>query len=243
MDDLFLIGVEHQIARCKREITFEFEMKDLGLMHYFLGLEVWQRSDEIFLSQGKYTIVVLRRFGMMDCKSMATPMVSNLKKLHDTASGIDPVDPTMYRQLIGSLLYLVHTRLDICFAVSALSQFMSNPRHVHWVATKHVLKYLCGTIGYGLKYTSIGGVRLFGYTDSDWVGSAVDRKNTSRCCFSMGSAMIYRSSKKQSFVALSTIEAEYIAISDANKEAIWLCKLLASLFGDVLETTVIHCDN
>ena len=121
VDDLFLTGDKHQNAWCKRELTSEFEMKDLGLMHYFLGLEVWQRSDEIFLSQGKYTVDVLWRFGMMDCKSMATPMVSNLKKLHETASGTDPVDSTMYRQLIGSLLYLVHTRPDICFVVSALS--------------------------------------------------------------------------------------------------------------------------
>ena len=98
-------------------------------MNYFMGLEVWQRSDEIFFSQGKYTVDVLRRFGMMDCKSMGTPMVSNLKKLHDRASGIDLVDPAMYKQLIGSLLYLVHMRLDIGYAVSALSQFMSKSRH------------------------------------------------------------------------------------------------------------------
>ena len=97
---------------------------------------------------------------MMDYKSMATPMVSNLKKIHETTSGIDPVDSTMYRQLIGSLLYLVHTRPDICFAVNALSQFMTDPRHVHWVAAKHVLRYLHGTIGYGPIYTSVGGVRL-----------------------------------------------------------------------------------
>lgn len=81
VDDLFLTGEEHLIAQCKRELTSEFEMKDLGLMHYFLGLEVWQSSDGIFLSQGKYTVDVLRRFGMLDCKSMSTPMVSNLKKL------------------------------------------------------------------------------------------------------------------------------------------------------------------
>ena len=90
-------------------------------MHYVLGLEVWQRSYKIFLSQGKYTVDVLRRFRMMDCKSMATPMVANLKKLHESASCSDLVDSTMYRQLIGPLLYLVHTRPDICFAVNALS--------------------------------------------------------------------------------------------------------------------------
>ena len=97
VDDLFLTGDENQIAWCKRELTFEFEMKDLGLMHYFLGLDVSQRSNEIFLSQGKYIVDVLHRFGMMDYKSMATPMVSNLKKLHETTSGVDPVDSTMYR--------------------------------------------------------------------------------------------------------------------------------------------------
>ena len=98
-------------------------MKDLGLMHYFLGLEVWQRLDEIFLGQGKYTVEILQRFKMMDCKSMATPMVANLKLLSDSSS--DLVDPTMYIQLIRSLMYLVNTRLDLFFAVNTLSQYNS----------------------------------------------------------------------------------------------------------------------
>ena len=127
---------------------------------------------------------------MMDCKSIATMMVSNLKKLHESASGSNLVDPTMYRQLIGPLMYLIHTKPDTCFAVSALSQFMSESRHIHWVAAKHVLRYLRGTIGFGLKYVSDGGVRLYGYVDSDWAGSAVDRKSASGYCFSMGSTMI-----------------------------------------------------
>jgi hypothetical protein len=117
VDDLFLTGDEKLIVGCKRELTSEFEMKDLSLMHYFLGLEVWQRSDEIFLSQGKYIVEILQRFGMMDYKSMTTPMTINLKLLSDSSS--DLVDPTMYRQLFGSLMYLVNTRLDICFAVNS----------------------------------------------------------------------------------------------------------------------------
>lgn len=129
----------------------KFKIKDLGLMHYFLGLEVWQRSNKIFLSQGKYKVEILQRLGMMHCKSMATPMVTNLKKLSESASDSDLVDPMMYKQLIGSLMYLVNTRQDICFAVSTLSQFMVEPRQLHRVAMKHVLRYLCGTIGYGLK--------------------------------------------------------------------------------------------
>nr|KUM49281.1 hypothetical protein ABT39_MTgene3830 [Picea glauca] len=139
-------------------------------MHYFLGLEVWQRLGEIFLSQGKYAVDILRIFGMMDLQSMTTPMEANLKKLRDSASDSDLVDPTMYRQLIGSLMYLVNTRPDICFAVSTLSQFMVEPRHLHWVAAKHILRYLRGTVGYGLRYISGGEVGLHGYTDSDWAG-------------------------------------------------------------------------
>jgi hypothetical protein len=96
VDDLFLIGEEHLITHTKRELSIEFEMKDLGLMHYFLGLEVWQKPSEIFLSQSKYAVDMLRSFEMLDCKSMTTPMISNLKKLHDQATGSDPEDPTIY---------------------------------------------------------------------------------------------------------------------------------------------------
>jgi hypothetical protein len=97
VDDLFLTGYEGLISWCKRELTLEFEMKDIGLMHYFLGLEVWKRQGEILLAQGKYTLDVLKRFGMMDCKYISTLMVTNLRKLHDSDTGSDLVDPTMYR--------------------------------------------------------------------------------------------------------------------------------------------------
>jgi hypothetical protein len=117
-------------------------MKDLGLMHYFMGLEVWQKPGEIFLSQRKCVVDVLRRFGMMNCKSMSTPMISNLKKLLDQVTGTDLEDPTLYQQIIGSLMYLIHTRLDICYAVNALSQFLCEPKHIHMVVVKHILRYV-----------------------------------------------------------------------------------------------------
>jgi hypothetical protein len=119
VDDLFLTSDEKLIVGWKRELTSKFAMKDLGLIHYFLGLEVWQRPSEILLGQGKYTVEILKRFGMMDCKSMATPIMINLKLLSD--SSLDLVDPGMYRQLIGSLMYLVNTRSNICFAINTLS--------------------------------------------------------------------------------------------------------------------------
>ena len=97
VDDIFLTREEKFIAECKRELTLEFEMKDLRLMHYFLGLEIWQRNDEIFTSQGKYTMDILRRFGMVDCKSINTPMDSNLRTLYEIETRLDPMDPTLYR--------------------------------------------------------------------------------------------------------------------------------------------------
>jgi hypothetical protein len=174
VDDLFLTREENLIAQTKRELSAEFEMKDLGLMHYFLGLEVWQKPGEIFISQGKYAVDVLHRFGMMDCKSMSTPMIYNLKKLQYQVTGSDPEDPTLYRQSIGSLMYLIHTRLDICYAVNALNQFMCEPKNIHMVAVKHIQRYVRGTIACDLRYTFSGGVMLHGFTDSDWMGSTVD---------------------------------------------------------------------
>jgi hypothetical protein len=132
VDDLFLTKNEKLISDCKKKLASEFEMKDLGQMHYFLGLEVWQNPSGICLSQGKYAVEILKRFGMMDCKSMTTPMTTNPKLLCDSSSEI--VDGTLYRQMIGSLMYLMNTRPDICFVVNTLSQYMVEPIHVHLIA-------------------------------------------------------------------------------------------------------------
>eukprot|EP00253_Pinus_taeda_P014744 PITA_14744 len=139
------------IGDCKKNLATEFDMKDLGRMHYLMGLEVWQQNGEIFLGQGRYATEILKRFRMEDCRPMATPMITNGKKID--ASEDKDVDPTLYRQLIGSLMYLVNTRPDICYAVNTLSQFMLEPKRAHWATTKHVLRYLQGTVDYGLLYT------------------------------------------------------------------------------------------
>jgi hypothetical protein len=111
------------------------------------------------------------------------------------------------------------------------------------VAAKKILRYLRGTIAYGLRYTSNGGLFLHGYADADWVGSLVDQKSTSGYCFCLGFVMISWSSRKQGSIARSTTEADYIAASEASKEEVWLNKFVSGLFGDKLETTVVHCDN
>ena len=115
-------------------------MKDLGLMHYFLGLEFWQQKGEIFLRQGRYATEILKRFRIQDCRPMATPMITNWKKIDRFED--KEVDPTLYKQLIGSLMYPVNTRLDICYAVNTLNQIMVEPKRVCWATTKHVLRYI-----------------------------------------------------------------------------------------------------
>jgi hypothetical protein len=175
VDDLFLTDEEKLITDYKKKLATEFEMKDL--MHYFLGLEVWRSPEKIFLNQGKYAVEILKRFDMLECKSMNTPMETKFKLLVDTSSEL--VDATLYRQIIGSLMYLTNTRPDICFAVNTLSQYLVEPRRVHLVAAKHVLRYLKDTLDFGLCYAGEHDFRLIGYADSDWDGSVFDRKRTS----------------------------------------------------------------
>jgi hypothetical protein len=241
VDDLFLTGEEKLIAECKKRLVAEFEMKDLGLMHYFLGLEVWQSPKRIFLNQGKYTVEILNRFDMLECKPMNTPMEAKLKLLVDTST--DLIDATLYRQIIGSLMYLTNTRPDICFTMNTLSQFLVEPKRVHLVAAKHAMRYLKGTMDYGLSYDGDHDFTLSGYIDANWVGSVADIKGTFRCCFSLGSAMISWQSRKQSSISLSTAEAEYIAACSTSCEAIWLRKLLTGLFDLKMRATMFLCDN
>jgi hypothetical protein len=178
---------------CKANLAAEFEMKELELMHYFLGLEVWQEDGCFFFGHGKYTVEILHRFRMTNSRPMPTPLVTNWRKID--APDSKTIDPIVYRQLIGSLMYLVNTQLDINFAVNSLSQFMVDPQRVHLIAAKHVFRYLRGTMEYML-YERSGGVRLEGFTDVDWEGCAEDKKSTSGCCFSIGSSIISWFSRK-----------------------------------------------
>jgi hypothetical protein len=133
---------------------------------------------------------------------MKTPMETKLKLLVNTSSKL--VDATLYRQIIGSLMYLTNTRPYICFFVNTLSQYLVEPRRVNLVAAKHVMRYLKGTLEFGLCYNEDHDFRLIGYIDSDWAGSVSNKKSTSGCCFSLGSAMTSWQSRKQSNISLST---------------------------------------
>jgi hypothetical protein len=241
VDDLILTGDEELIHSCKDDLAKEFEMKDLGLLHYFLGLEIWQRDGELFVSQGKYEGQILGKFHMEGYKPMDTPLPGNWRK--EDATSKEVVGATVYRQLVGLLMYLVNMRPDICYGVNHLSQAMVKPTKLFWKEGKNVLRYLKGTSEYGLWYRQTNEVNLHGFTDADWVGSPMDRKSTSGGIFSIGSIVVSWYNKKQRSVALSSAEAKYTPASQATCEAIWMRKILVGLFGSHLDLTMIYCDN
>eukprot|EP00253_Pinus_taeda_P032251 PITA_32251 len=225
----------------KRLMAQVFEMKDLRSLHYCLGLEVCRDTRQTFLTQGKYARNLLENFGMDQCRSAATPLQQNLKLSSD--DGTKEVDATKYRQLVGSLIYLTTTKPDLAYFVSVLSQFMSKPLESHWVVEKSVLRYLCGTVSYGILYTDAYDVTLEGFSDSDWASNLDDRKSITGYAFSIGSGVIAWSSKKQSIVALLSCEAEYQALCAATCEAIWLRRLLNDAGQEQKNSTSIKSDN
>ena len=176
---------------------------------------------------------------------MATPTDPSTK-LMKAKDGEDKVDQGMYQSVVGSLLYLsTGTRPDITFAMSNVAKFCSDPTKQHWTAVKRILRYLKGTTDLGLLYTSGDGHVCFGYSDSDWAGDLDDRRSTSGYIFKLSGAGISWKSKKQGSVALSTAEAEYIALLGAVQEAIWIRQLVTELSGRHKPTkgTVIYKDN
>jgi len=168
---------------------------------------------------------------MIDCNPAATPAELSLKLIQDETKV--SVDETLYRQMIGSLRYICHSRPEITYSVGIVSRFLSNPKQSYLVAAKRILRYLKGTLGYGLIFLhqSKEGdhLQLLAYSDSDWSGDATDRKSTSGQVFLLSGSPISWSSKKQTVVALSTCEAEYIAACSAACQALWLTTLLKEL--------------
>ncbi|KAH7428366.1 hypothetical protein KP509_10G089200 [Ceratopteris richardii] len=218
----------------------EFKISDLGSLTYFLGLEVVYKDHGLFLTQRKYIKDMLAKFKMQDCKIAGTPMEVNHKLSSHEGELIE--DITSYQSLVGSLNYATLTRVDICYNVSVLSQFMHTPRKPHMDAAKRILKYLKGTINEGLyyPYVSVLGLKLF--SDADWAGSKEDRRSTSGYLTFADSKLISWSSKKQPTIALSSTEAEYRGLAIATQEAMWMKTLFKDL-GLEFGTPTIFGDN
>ncbi|KAK8455568.1 hypothetical protein SEVIR_4G141001v4 [Setaria viridis] len=180
---------------------------------------------------------------MVNCNPCSTPMEVRLQLSSKSTS--EEVDATMYRSLVGSLRYLVHTRPDISFAVGYVSRFMEKPRQEHLAAVKHLLRYIAGTIDYGLVYPKLtkGDSRLIGYSDSDLGGDVDERKSTAGVIFFLGGMVISWSSQKQKTVALSTCEAEYMAGAAGACQAVWLRRLLSDIAGENVQQPILKMDN
>ncbi|RVW83084.1 Retrovirus-related Pol polyprotein from transposon TNT 1-94 [Vitis vinifera] len=241
-DDMIYMGSSSSlINEFKACMKKKFEMSDLGLLHFFLGLEVKQVEDGVFVSQRKYVVDLLKKFNMLNCKVVATPMNSNEKL--QAEDGTKRADARRFRSLVGGLIYLTHTRPDIAFAVGVISRFMHCPSKQHLGAAKRVLRYIAGTYDFGIWYGHVQEFKLVGYTDSDWAGCLEDRKSTSGYMFSLGSGAVCWSSKKQAVTALSSSEAEYTAATSSACQAVWLRRILVDINQEHEEPTVIYCDN
>ena len=242
VDDLILTSSDPKlINHVKSSLKKKFDMTDLGYLHYFLGLQVLQSKEGISLSQSKYACDLLRRFHMEDCKPAPSPFQSGVK-LSLTCTSPE-VDATLYRQLVGSLLYLTHSRPDISFVVGLVARYMQHPHESHWKAAKRIIRYIRGTVQFGIHYSTGATPLLVGFTDSDWAGDPDDRKSTAGYVFTLGSGPITWACKKQSALALSSAEAEYRAAVQASKEAMWLRQILSEFGFEQQHPTTLWCDN
>ena len=222
------------------DMQSEFEMSMMGELKYFLGLQIKQTQEGIFINQSKYCKELIKRFGMDSAKHMSTPMSTNCY-LDKDESG-QSIDIKQYRGMIGSLLYLSASRPDIMFSVCMCARFQSNPKQSHLSAVKRIMRYLLGTINLGLWYPKNSTCNLIGYSDSDFAGSKTDRKSTSGTCQFIGSALVSWHSKKQNSVALSTAEAEYISAGSCCAQILWMKQQLSD-YGILLDRIPIRCDN
>jgi len=241
--DVIIIAASDMVltSEAKQMLQERCHMKDLGRLSYFLGIDFEQGDGFVKMNQRGYLSKVLERFEMSDCKPRATPSEQKLEFGSET-----PCDPRRYREAVGSLVHaMTCTRPEICSVVSGLSQFLSSPLQKHWTAVKHVLRYLKGTLHYELCHRKCDdGLTLVGYRYADWASSAVDGRSTSGYCFSLNKAdpLISWKSRKQPTVALSSCEAEYIALPAAVQEGLYLTQLLRNI-DEVCGPVVIFEDN
>ena len=249
VDDLIIASNSEKLMKeTKQNLCDRFEMKDLGRLHYCLGIEiVWRDDGTCMFNQSKYIENVLERYNMKDCKPVSTPINSGTKLTKEmspkTEKEISEMNLVPYRSAVGSLIYLVTgTRPDIAVAVGETAKYSNNPGKQHWMAVKRILRYLKETINFGIECNPKS-IDLVGYSDADWAGDLDTRRSTTGYLFKLGGVPICWKSKRQPTVALSTAEAEYMALSMAVQTAIWIRKLLKDFDIASKEPTVIYEDN
>ena len=241
VDDIIITGnTNHAVQNFVKQLSKRFSLKDLGDLHYFLGVEVQYHAHGLFLNQRQYIVDLLRKTNMIDAKPANTPMATSPLTL---LTGTILSDPAEYRTTVGSLQYLSLTRPDIAYTVNKLSQFMHKPTTEHWTAVKRLLRYLCGTLHHGITLRRPSSLALHAFSDADWAGNKDDFTSTSAYIVYLGSNPVSWSSKKQRTVARSSTEAEYRSVAATASELRWICSLLTELGITPPTQPVIYCDN
>jgi hypothetical protein len=244
VDDLVITGSSRvAIQKFKLDMTKLFRMSDLGLLHYYLGVEVKQQPDGFVLNQASYARKILEKAGLNECNSCKIPMEPKLKLRKESPSPL--VDATFYKCLVGSLRYLVNTRPNLAFSVGYVSRFMQEPHVDHLQAVKHILRYVVGTCDLGLYYPKGRGEEpiLVGYSDSDLVGDVDGRKSSSALIFFLGDCLISWQSADQRIEAVSSCKAEYIAVASASCQAVWLARPMSEIMNKDAERPGLRIDN
>ncbi|KAG7536916.1 GAG-pre-integrase domain [Arabidopsis suecica] len=245
VDDIIISGNDKVgIQDTKDFLKSVFDIKDLGELKYFLGIEVCRSKEGLFLSQRKYTLDLLDEVGKLGAKPAKTPLEDDYKARRKGEHENKPFeDPTKYRRLVGKLIYLTITRPDICFAVNVVSQQMQAPTQHHWNMVNRILKYLKGAPGQGIWMGCNKNTEIVGYCDADYAGDKNDRRSTTGYCTFIGGNLVTWRSKKQKVVSLSSAEAEYRAMRKLTTELMWLKALLKDFGIDTPQPITMHCDN
>ncbi|KAG7556890.1 Integrase catalytic core [Arabidopsis suecica] len=245
VDDIIISGNDKVgIQDTKDFLKSVFDIKDLGELKYFLGIEVCRSKEGLFLSQRKYTLDLLDEVGKLGAKPAKTPLEDDYKARRKGEHDNKPFeDPTKYRRLVGKLIYLTITRPDICFAVNVVSQQMQAPTQHHWNMVNRILKYLKGAPGQGIWMGCNKNTEIVGYCDADYAGDKNDRRSTTGYCTFIGGNLVTWRSKKQKVVSLSSAEAEYRAMRKLTTELMWLKALLKDFGIDTPQPITMHCDN
>ncbi|XP_020271970.1 uncharacterized protein LOC109847137 [Asparagus officinalis] len=229
VDDMIITNdYPSTINQIKSHLQQEFKMKDLGNVHYFLGLEITQTPRGYHLYQQKFvTEYIINRAGTRDSKPARTPLELNVKL--NTTDGDPLSNATKYRHLVGSLVYLTITRLDISHAVYVLSQFVTAPHYPHQSILLRALRYICEALCRALFFSASSSLILRGYSDADWAGDTTDHRSTTGYCIFLGDSQISWKSKKHDVISRSSAESEYHVMASTTIEIIWLLRMQSCL--------------
>lgn len=244
VDDIVLTGNNaEEIKHITTLLHQHFQIKNLGDLTFFLGLEVARNSAGIHLSQRKYTMDLLHETGMLECAPVPTPMVHSSPLSSTQGVPLAAADSSSYRRLIGRLIYLTNTRPDITFSVNKLSQFVSAPTTIHQQAAFRILRYLKNAPGNGIFLSAASIPQLKAYSDSDWATCPETRKSVTGFSIYLGESLVSWKSKKQQTISRSSSEAEYRALAATTCEIQWLTYLLRDLHVFFTQPALLYCDN